>query len=85
MTSPSITEQIRAAVEAAGGQAAALQKIRETGGKLTQPQLSRLCRGRRPSLETLGEIATALEVDFVITPRPDLGSSRPAYQSDKKK
>jgi hypothetical protein len=83
--SKSITEQVRAAVAAGGGQTAVAGAIQATGGNTTQPQLSTLCSGRTPSLATLREISKACGGwVFTIDQDTDIGSSRPPNPSEKK-
>jgi hypothetical protein len=83
--SKSITEQIRAAVAAGGGQVAVARTIQAAGGKTSQPLLSALCGGRTPSPATLREIAKAVPGwTFVIDAETDIGISRSPNPSEKK-
>jgi hypothetical protein len=77
MSSTSITDQIRAAVELGGGQAAVVRAVRAAGGKLNSGALSLLCNGRTPALLTLRDIAKATGYRFEISGDTDLGESRP--------
>lgn len=74
---PSITEQIHAAVELGGGQAAVVRAVRARGGRLNAGHLSVLCAGRTPALSTLRELAAATGYQFVVSRDTELGTSRP--------
>jgi hypothetical protein len=84
--STSIMEQLRAAVDAGGGQTAVANAIRAAGGKTTQSLLSRLCGGDRASVPTLVEVAKAVPGwVFTIDGETDIGASRLPNPSELKK
>jgi hypothetical protein len=81
-TPPSITDQLRAAIDSAGGQAAVMHRILGAGGKIRRATMSELYGGQRPSLEALRDIAKVTGYRFEITGETELGTSRASRPSE---
>ena len=79
----SITDQIRDAIDGAGGQAEVYRKILATGASFRKPTLSEVYTGQRPSLETLQAIARATGCTFTIGRETELGTSRASRPSEE--
>lgn len=76
-TGHSITEQLREAIDGAGGQAAVHRAIEAaTGATFRKPTLSEVCTGQRPSIETLALVARVTGYRFEIGPGTEIGTSR---------
>lgn len=79
----SITDQLREAIDGAGGQAEVYRRILASGASFRKPTLSEVYTGQRPSLETLVAVARATGYRFDIGGDTEIGTSRASRPSEE--